>query len=59
MENLFGEFPLAIIFQKEEMNRLEDIKLKSVWGDRLYRILLKSKQQTDKGKWVIELVQGV
>ena len=38
-----------------ESMAIEDARLKSVWGEKIYRLLLKSKKPVDKGKWILDI----
>jgi hypothetical protein len=41
----------------EEM-KIEDGRLRSSWGDRLYRILLTATSPANRGSWTLRIVQG-
>ena len=38
--------------------KLEDAHLKSVWGDRVYRILLRAQNPPKSGKWRLTITQS-
>ena len=40
-----------------EEARLEDGNLRSVWGERLYRILLRAERPPQRGKWITRITQ--
>jgi hypothetical protein len=38
--------------------KLEDARLKGVWGDRVYRILLRAQNPPRSGKWQLQITQA-
>ena len=38
--------------------RLEDARLRSTWGDRLYRILLRAANPAPRARWITRIVQS-
>ena len=48
--------PEALAYSCEKI-ALQDAKLRLVWGDSLYRILLKAAKAEDQAKWSIKISQ--
>jgi hypothetical protein len=51
-------YDARLLSPEVEEIKIEDGRLKSSWGDRLYRILLTAKAPGNRGSWTLRIVQG-